>query len=256
MSGDFSPSGYRSLLDAALARGYAIRPMAGALDAPRDRPVLLLRHDVDLSLDYALELARLEAEAGVAATYFILLYNEFYNPFSPSGMALIRRIGDLGHEIGLHWDSSLYPPYRQGVVDGFKRDLERLADIAGHDIQSASQHIPIDSPLYDVGSLVRIEAYSPRLAERYSYVSDSSMQWRDTTPRGLMERRADIQFLAHPVWWTAPGEDRRAKLAALTGRAAAAAAAGIDAFRVYVEECLARRAAMDKDYVARRRSES
>ena len=46
---------------------------------------MILRHDVDLSLDAALRMAELEAEAGAAATYFLMTRSEFYNLDSPSG---------------------------------------------------------------------------------------------------------------------------------------------------------------------------
>ena len=68
MSCAFDLAHYRELLDAANAGGYRFAFFEGE---PREGDVIL-RHDVDLSLDAALRMAELEAEAGAAATYFLM----------------------------------------------------------------------------------------------------------------------------------------------------------------------------------------
>src|SRR5437868_14121160 len=88
----------RELLAAARAGGYRFaffdrEPMPGDL---------LLRHDVDLSLDAALTIAELEAEAGAQATYFLMTRSVFYNLSSPEGEQALSRLRELGHRIGLH----------------------------------------------------------------------------------------------------------------------------------------------------------
>jgi len=60
----FDLAHYRELLEAAKAGGYRF----AFFDREPDAGDLLLRHDVDLSLDAALALAELEAEAGAEAT--------------------------------------------------------------------------------------------------------------------------------------------------------------------------------------------
>src|SRR4029077_14225466 len=68
MSCRFDMPHYRELLEAAKAGGY---DWASFDRHPRPRD-LFLRHDVDLSLEAALELARVEHELGVRATYFLM----------------------------------------------------------------------------------------------------------------------------------------------------------------------------------------
>ncbi|MBX5474886.1 MAG: GNAT family N-acetyltransferase, partial [Thermoleophilia bacterium] len=68
MSCAFNLAHYRELLDAAEAGGYRCA-FFDREPAPGD---LFLRHDVDMSLDAALAMAELEAERGVAATYFLM----------------------------------------------------------------------------------------------------------------------------------------------------------------------------------------
>ena len=46
----------------------------------KSKKFLILRHDVDFSLDYALQMAQKEAQNKIRSTYFILLHSPFYNP--------------------------------------------------------------------------------------------------------------------------------------------------------------------------------
>ncbi len=64
---------------------------------------VLMRHNVELSLTSALHMARLDYEADIHSTFFLLL-NSDYNLFEPVGAAIVQQILDLGHDIGLHYD--------------------------------------------------------------------------------------------------------------------------------------------------------
>ena len=61
-------------LPVRVLRGRAARPAT-----------VLLRHDVDLSLDAALRMAEVEADAGARATYFLMTGSVFYNLDSHEG---------------------------------------------------------------------------------------------------------------------------------------------------------------------------
>ena len=64
-------------------------------------PFFILRHDVDYSTAAALRLARLEAERGVYATYFLLPNSFYYNLLSPEHADVPSRLAALGHEVDL-----------------------------------------------------------------------------------------------------------------------------------------------------------
>ena len=85
MSCAFSLDHYGELLDAARAGGYRF----AGFESPPQPGDLLLRHDVDLSLDAALRMAELEAEAGATATYFLMTESVFYNLASKEGVAAL-----------------------------------------------------------------------------------------------------------------------------------------------------------------------
>src|SRR5439155_2531726 len=94
----FDLAHYGELLDAARSGGYRFA-VFDRDPAPRD---LLLRHDVDLSLNAAVRLAELEAEAGARATYFLMTESVFYNLDSEEGREAVERLRALGHRVALH----------------------------------------------------------------------------------------------------------------------------------------------------------
>jgi hypothetical protein len=63
---------------------------------------VVLRHDIDISLRSALEMARIEYEQGVQATYFVLLRSPFYNNLSRSNAEIMLQIHQYGHQIAMH----------------------------------------------------------------------------------------------------------------------------------------------------------
>lgn len=203
----FSKKSYAQLISLAKSNKYIISNFKQfSRNIKKEQPIILLRHDCDLSLDAAVELAELEKELGISSTYFIQLYNEFYNPLSQSGRKSINYIKSCGHEIGIHWDSR---NYTDSNASGFKRDIEHIEEIIKSKVLSGSQHEPVQTrgmiaPLY-----LKHEAY--RDYKDLQYISDSSMKWREITPWDVIPKKISFQFLAHPFWWTMKGKSRKDK---------------------------------------------
>jgi hypothetical protein len=89
---------YRELLEAAPAAGYAW----ASFDSHPRRGDLFLRHDVRVSLEAALEVARLEHELGIRATYLLMTESAFYNLDSHVGHYAQRQLRRWGHAVGHH----------------------------------------------------------------------------------------------------------------------------------------------------------
>lgn len=99
MGDDFTTAAYESLLDAAAEAGYEFLTVADYLRADRaDRPdrYLILRHDVDRKVQNAVKMARIEADRGVRATYYVRT-----STFDPE---FVRLLETLGHEVGYHYE--------------------------------------------------------------------------------------------------------------------------------------------------------
>jgi hypothetical protein len=190
----FTLDHYRELLQAARTGGYRFALFDG--QRPR-RGDLLLRHDVDLSLDAALRMAELESEHGVAATYFLMTESVFYNLASPEGVAATARLRDLGHRVGLH---AVYP---NAVLD------DRFDPVV-------AWHNPdpgyMTAPLPNAVNVMQEEYFDPP-----TYRSDSNQRWRSGCPHE--ELRAGgfpwLQLLTHPEIWVYPGATMGATMRAM-----------------------------------------
>ena len=193
MSCDFELDHYRELLEAARAGGYRFAFFEGE---PQSGD-LLLRHDVDLSLDAALRLAELEAEAGARATYFLMTASVFYNLASHEGEHALARLSELGHRVGLH---AVYPHAH--------RD-DRFDDVlAWHNPDPEFMSATVDG-------LVNVMA-EPWFAPA-SYRSDSNQRWRSGCPHEELRAGAFpwLQLLTHPEIWVYPGATRAETMAAM-----------------------------------------
>jgi hypothetical protein len=179
----FDLAHYAELLDSAKAGGYRFAAFG---DGPEPGD-LFLRHDVDLSLDAAVRLAELEAEAGARATYFLMTESVFYNLASPEGAATLARLRELGHHVGLH---AVYPNAR---LD------ERFDDVvAWHNPDPEYMRAPIDGAINVMGG---------RYFDPATYRSDSNQRWRFGCPHDELRAGAFpwLQLLVHPEIWVYPG---------------------------------------------------
>ena len=104
MTDSMNVENYKRLLKAFEDKGYRF----GRFDGLGPDYTAVLRHDIDFSLKYALKVAEIEAARGFSAYYFILLTTNFYNAFSSQGRKILLRIKELGHELGVHFDPTVY----------------------------------------------------------------------------------------------------------------------------------------------------
>ncbi|MBL27191.1 MAG: hypothetical protein CMM50_06535 [Rhodospirillaceae bacterium] len=197
---DFTLEGYRALIAALMDRGYAVVDFADARPEARH---LILRHDVDMSLDAALAVAEVEAAMGFSAHYFVLLRSELYNPFAPAAMTAMRRLLSLGHRVGLHFDGAAHG---SDAIDAAVADeCALLETLTGAPVTMVSFHRPAAGLLGHAAALAgRAHAYQPRFFSEMGYCSDSRGQWGHGHPLehpAVADGRA-LQLLTHPIWWT------------------------------------------------------
>lgn len=192
---------YEALLQALLALGYKDM-MLQELD--HDQRHMFLRHDVDLSLDYALQLARRESNVGVRSTYYVLVSTSLYSIAAADSRKILSEIIDLGHHIGLHFDVEQYSGQSDDLDDCAQRECDLLARCTGAPVESVSFHRPAPAYLNRSGSIAgRRHCYEPVFFSEMGYVSDSNGEWRHGHPLdhpAVAQGRA-IQLLTHPIWW-------------------------------------------------------
>ena len=187
MSCVFDLAHYRELVEAARAGGYRF----AFFDRDPRPGDLLLRHDVDLSLEAAVELAELEAELGAAATYFLMTESVFYNLASPTGERALERLRALGHRVGLH---AVHP---RAELDGRFDPV-----VAWHNPEPEFMTAPVDGAA---------NAMEPRFFAPERYRSDSNQRWRSGCPHEALARGEFewLQLLTHPEIWVYEGASMR-----------------------------------------------
>ena len=197
---DFSPAGYKTLVQGFLDRGYRVRDF---VEADPLEPHLVLRHDIDMSLNAAVEIAQVENELGVTAHYFVLLRTEMYNIFSKNGLKAVETILSLGHKVGLHFDASLYD--QKEFEDAAEWEVGCLQCATGTEVEMISFHRPEKYLLGRKEPLAgRRHAYQPRYFKEMAYCSDSRGHWGYGQPQNLkaVEKGHALQLLTHPIWWS------------------------------------------------------
>ena len=187
MTCEFSLDHYGELLEAARAGGYR---WAFFDREPREGD-LLLRHDVDLSLEAALELARLEADAEAAATYFLMTESVFYNLGSALGRAAIDELRGLGHRVGLH---AVWP---RAELDGRFDPV-----VAWHNPDPDFMRSPVEGAV----NVMQEGFFDPA-----TYRSDSNQHWRSGCPHEALAAGEFpwLQLLTHPEIWVYEGATMR-----------------------------------------------
>lgn len=193
MTCSFDIRHFEELLEAARDGGYRFSDFSREPE-PGD---LLLRHDVDLSLEAALATARLEAELGALATYFLMTESVFYNLESTVGRAALAELRELGHSVGLH---AVYP----------RAELDERFDpvVAWHNPDRGYMSSSIDGAA---------NVMEPRFFDRKHYRSDSNHRWRHGCPHEALARGEFewLQLLLHPEIWVYPGETMRETMLAM-----------------------------------------
>jgi len=193
---------YESLLRSFRAADYTFSPF-DPTEPPGDGEVLL-RHDVDLSIDRALVMAERERELRVRSTYCFLLGAPVYDLTRPQNVRALQRISKLGHEIALHFDTHTYwaaddEPSAESVAAKVTDELAVLGRLVGEEPSTASFHIP-PSWVLDREFEGFTNTYAPLFFSGIDYRSDSSQKWVEAEPfpNGFPEA---LQLLVHPGLW-------------------------------------------------------
>jgi len=178
---------------------------AESVVADVENPTAFIRHDVDVSLRRAIELARKEVQWGARSTYHVMIDSPFYDVRSTESATILREMASLGHEVGLHYDvmargmGSAEPALR---AEDIGKACDTFAELLGTPVRSVSFHLPLQEllrgPLHVAG---RVSGYAEDLFRWY--ISDSRARWREGEPlESLTKPRSHLlQILVHPLWW-------------------------------------------------------
>ncbi len=207
-AGKFTYFDYENIIRKLKNKGYAFVAFHEAENLlKKKKPFVLMRHDIDMDLEAALKLAKLEAKSKVFSTYFFLLRTEHYNVFSKEGSEIISNIVKLGHHLGLHLDCAQYPR-NLSIKDMSKacnKEAEMLEEWFDKPVTIVSYHKPDARVLSGNpnASYPRKHTYMPIFNKKIKYFSDSKGKWKFGNPIESEEFKQGIplHILIHPIWW-------------------------------------------------------
>ena len=176
---------------------------------------VILRHDIDFSLEKALNIAKLENQLGVFSTFFVLLSTDFYNMNSIKSLEILKNIIKLGGKIGLHFDEKKYLiNEKNDYIKYISYELEIISTILEFPIDIVSMHRPSKNFLeMDLKIPNAINSYQKKFFTEFKYVSDSRMHWRENIEEIINSKKyQNLHILTHPFWYNFNKEEREYKI--------------------------------------------
>lgn len=201
---------YEYMLSEAQNRGYTVSSFEKYEEA--NKKTVIVRHDVDYTLNGVLEIVNIENKIGVTSTYLFRVHAHEYNIFAPHVYQLIRYIRDCGHEIGLHLEAMTFArALHLDPRDILKREKAVIEAVLGQEVKTVSEHRDISHFVH--GTPNYHDVFDPKefgfdnygLEDRYfeqmKYLSDSNGSWREGDLTKHLGQHDRFQVLVHPDWW-------------------------------------------------------
>lgn len=211
----FSFDDYRKILKVIKTTGLE----TGYREALHKDKFIIMRHDVEYSVERAYSLSKVEESMDFTATYFFQWTNNSYNILSKRNMDMVKDMHERGHEIGLHFALNGMTDMQQ-VRKQITREMCMLSEMFGFTVDIFSVHRPSKDVLRENIKLPGIiNAYQDEFftfAENVTlntpvnvkYMSDANHIWRYGYPdeKNILSHDK-VQILTHPFAWTKRGYD-------------------------------------------------
>lgn len=172
-----------------------------------ERKDIIWRHDVEFSPDIALKMAQIENELGVRATYFFQIHSEFYNTLERYMSDILYKIKDLGHHIGLHYDSHYYNVNDEETLERtLKIDKAYFEQVFNLELDTFSFHettpFIMGCQKETYGGMLNV--YSKKIKDNYQYCADSTGFWRYEVLDEVLrdDKVRHLQVLTHDAMWS------------------------------------------------------
>lgn len=178
---------------------------------------VIMRHDVEYSVERAYELARVEQSMDFVSTYFFQWTNNSYNILSRRNMDMIKDMHERGQHVGLHFalnGMTNMERIRKRII----KEMDILSEMFGFQINEFSIHRPskdvlrenikLDGVLnaYQDDFFTFAEKVTEETPVAVKYMSDANHIWRYGYPDVENIKGYDkVQILTHPFAWCREG---------------------------------------------------
>lgn len=180
---------------------------------------IIMRHDVEYSVERAWALSRVEDSCDFKSNYFFQWTNNSYNILSQKNRGILTDMHERGHKIGLHFALNGMTDM-QLVRDRILQEMDMLGNMLGFEIDSFSIHRPSPDVLREnikfpgITNAYQDEFFSfdpkagPNSVLPVKYLSDANHIWRYGYPdEETISENSKVQILVHPFGWTKKGYD-------------------------------------------------
>jgi hypothetical protein len=146
---DFTLATYRDFIGSLVSHDvYTVKKYI----LTRPKKGIVLRHDVDVSAEKALRMARIDHEMKVQSTYYFR-YPKTFNP------EILKKIAEMGHEIGYHYE----------VLDKTQGNIVDAMKLFGQELNLFREYVDIATVSMHGGVLTK---YDNREIWKHSTLSD------------------------------------------------------------------------------------
>ncbi|MDJ0785159.1 MAG: hypothetical protein QNK05_00035 [Myxococcota bacterium] len=215
----YSPEAYDGLIETFLAEGYRF---LSYLEPPVPERCVYLRHDIDYSLSWAVELAERNRGLGVRGTFFLQLRSPLYNLLSFENLEAARRLLDAEQWLAFHVTLPEEPIDRGEraalILADYERTREALPELqpvfAWHNPSLRMTAEDLDEEVPGM-----VNAYGRIADTPVTYVGDSNLrhsvaELRDVARAGT----SPLQLALAPMQWLPDRADMPGILARNLGR--------------------------------------
>lgn len=155
-------------------------------------------------------MALIENKKGICSTYFVLITSPAYNIFAKKNQILLRAIIKMGHEIGIHFDPSIYK--NRNLNFSLKKEIKIVEYVINQKVKSISIHEPsIIKKFPNFKNLINAYDLEFKKNSFEYYISDSCMNFSNKNIYQFMDKikYSSCQILLHPMHYTKNGDDYR-----------------------------------------------
>ena len=190
---DFTLKKYRELVSALKDAGYEFVSYADYAAGKRAERLVVMRHDVDRSVNRAVRMAQVEQELGVKASYY--MREKFFDEVDD-----IRYIADMEHEVGYHYEELVE---EKGDIESayarFVRNINQLRQLV--DVRTITMH---GSPMSKIDSKEMWRVYDyrelgligePQMDVDWGemvYLTDTGRSWNGVNRRDKVAERTSV----------------------------------------------------------------
>ena len=211
----FSYGDYKEIIRIIKSTGL----QSNYMDALHKDKFIIMRHDVEYSVERAWQLAKVEQSMDFTSTFFFQWTNNSYNILSRKNMDIIKDMHERGQQIGLHFALNGMTDMEQ-IKKRIRMEIDILSEMFGFAITEFSVHRPSNDVLRENIKLDGLlNAYQDEFftyADKITsdtklnvkYMSDANHIWRYGYPdEANITGHDKVQILTHPFAWCKEGYD-------------------------------------------------